>query len=31
MTDGLNLGPEIEDRLTIELDENGYVQQVDCR
>lgn len=31
MTDRLNLGPEIEDRLTIELDEEGYVQQVDCR
>ena len=31
MTDGLNLGPAIDDRLTIELDENGYVQQVDCR
>ncbi len=31
MTDRLNLGPEIGDRLTIELDEEGYVQQVDCR
>jgi len=31
MTDRLNLGPNIEDRLTIELDAEGYVQQVDCR
>jgi len=31
MTDRLNLGPEIEERLTIELDAEGYVQQVDCR
>lgn len=31
MQDRLNLGPEIGDRLTIELDDEGYVQQVDCR
>ncbi len=31
MRDRTNLGPEIQDRLTIELDEEGYVQQVDCR
>jgi hypothetical protein len=31
MTDRLNLGPEIQERLTIELDAQGYVQQVDCR
>lgn len=31
MTDRLNLGPAIEDRLTIELDDEGYVQQIDCR
>lgn len=31
MTDRLNLGPQIADRLTIELDAEGYVQQVDCR
>ena len=31
MTDRLNLGPEIEDRLTIQLDEQGIVQEVSCR
>ncbi len=31
MMDSLNLGPTIEDRLTIELDAEGYVQQLDCR
>lgn len=31
MTDRLNLGPEIGDRLTIELDDEGYVQLIDCR
>lgn len=31
MTERLNLGPEIQERLTIELDAEGYVQQVDCR
>jgi hypothetical protein len=30
MTDRLNLGPEVAERLTIELDANGYVQQVGC-
>jgi len=31
LQDGLNLGPVIEDRLTIELDAEGYVQALDCR
>ena len=31
LTDGLNLGPEIEDRLTIQLDDQGIVQEVSCR
>lgn len=31
LRDRLNLGPDIADRLTIELDEDGYVQQIDCR
>ncbi|MEP3654686.1 MAG: hypothetical protein ABJO36_07305 [Litorimonas sp.] len=31
MMDRLNLGPVIEDRLTIELDAEGYVQTLDCR
>jgi hypothetical protein len=31
MTDRLNLGPEVEERLTIELDAQGYIQTVDCR
>ena len=31
MMDRLNLGPNIEERLTIELNAEGYVQQVDCR
>ena len=31
MTDRLNLGPTIQERLTIELDADGYVQTVDCR
>ena len=30
MTDGLNLGPTIDDRLTIELDDEGIVQEVSC-
>lgn len=30
LTDGLRLGPVIQDRLTIELDEEGYVQDVRC-
>ena len=29
--DRLNLGPEVEDRLTIQLDDNGYIQEIDCR
>lgn len=31
LMDRLNLGPDIQERLTIELDAEGYVQQVDCR
>ena len=31
MMDRLNLGPNIEARLTIELDAEGYVQTLDCR
>jgi len=31
LQDRLTLGPQIEDRLTIELDNEGYVQRVDCR
>jgi hypothetical protein len=31
LMDRLNLGPNIQERLTIELDAEGYVQQVDCR
>lgn len=30
MMDRLNLGPRVEDRLTIELDVEGYVQRIDC-
>ena len=30
LTDGLRLGPVIQDRLTIELDQDGYVQDVRC-
>lgn len=30
LTDRLNLGPEIGDRLTIELDADGYVQEISC-
>jgi len=30
VSDRLTLGPEIEDRLTIELDVDGYVQEVRC-
>lgn len=30
VTDRLSLGPENRERLTIELDEDGYVQQVRC-
>lgn len=30
VTDRINLGPEIEDRLTIELDVEGYVQDIRC-
>jgi len=31
MVDRLNLGPEIEDRLTIQLDDDGIIQTIDCR
>jgi hypothetical protein len=31
LRDRLNLGPEIGDRLTLELDDEGYVQLIDCR
>ena len=31
MVDTLNLGPTVEDRLTIELDAEGYIQTIDCR
>jgi len=31
MMDRLNLGPAVDNRLTIETDEYGYIQQVDCR
>lgn len=31
VTERINLGPEIGDRLTIELDAEGYVQTLDCR
>lgn len=31
MQDRLNLGPAIENRLTIELDEEGLIQTIDCR
>lgn len=31
MTDRLNLGATVQERLTIELDAEGYVQTVDCR
>jgi len=31
LQDRLNLGPAIADRLTIELDAEGYVQTIDCR
>ena len=31
VTDRLQLGPIDENRLTIELDREGYVQEVDCR
>ncbi len=31
MVDGLNLGPTIQDRLTVELDQEGYIQTIDCR
>lgn len=30
LTDGLRLGPVIQDRLTIELDQDGYVQDLRC-
>lgn len=30
ITDGLRLGPVIQDRLTIELDADGYVQDLRC-
>ena len=30
ITDGLRLGPVIQDRLTLELDEDGYVLDVRC-
>lgn len=30
ISDRLSLGPEIEERLTIELDEQGYVQAIRC-
>lgn len=31
VTERINLGPDDENRLTIELDADGYVQQLDCR
>ena len=31
VTDAINLGPENPARLTIELDVEGYVQQISCR
>lgn len=31
LQDRLNLGPALADRITIELDSEGYVQTVDCR
>lgn len=30
VSDRLSLGPDLADRLTIELDEDGYVQQIRC-
>jgi len=30
ITDGLRLGPVMQDRLTLELDADGYVQDVRC-
>ena len=31
VTDRINLGPDVEDRLTIELNNAGYVQEVRCQ
>jgi len=31
VTDRINLGPEFEDRLTIELDNAGFVQEIRCQ